>query len=197
MSVSEKIHNYILEKREEILKEYFDVLRIPSISGTPEAYEALKHVKSVYEKNGFSAELYEDYLLAYHNESASHKIGLFAHADVVPVNDDWLKTTPFAPVEEDGILYGRGICKSAEILDIALKFGFIEKSGSWFSYDGQRIGQGKDKARAYLESEDALMKELEEKIKEKYRSMDPEEGIPEDGEDEDDFDLREFDGDEE
>ena len=103
---------------------------------------------------------------------------------------------PFKTAEFD-ILYGRGICKSAEILDIALKFGFVEKSGSWFSYDGQRIGQGKDKARAYLESEPEIMRALEEKIKEKYRSMDPDEGIPEDGEGEDDFDLREFDGDEE
>ncbi len=103
---------------------------------------------------------------------------------------------PFKTAEFD-ILYGRGICKSAEILDIGLKFGFVEKSGSWFSYDGQRIGQGKDKARAYLESEPEVMHALEEKIKEKYRSMDPDEGIPEDGEGEDDFDLREFDGDEE
>ncbi|MBO7292725.1 MAG: DNA recombination/repair protein RecA, partial [Clostridia bacterium] len=102
---------------------------------------------------------------------------------------------PFKTAEFD-ILYGHGICKSAEILDVGLKLGFLETSGSWFSYDGQRIGQGKDKARAYLESQPAVMKEIEEKIKEKYRTMDPDEGIPDD-EGEEDFDLREFDGDEE
>ena len=102
---------------------------------------------------------------------------------------------PFKTAEFD-ILYGHGICKSAEILDVGLKLGFLEKSGSWFSYDGQRIGQGKDKARAYLESQPEVMKEIEEKIKEKYRTMDPDEGIPE-GDGEEDFDLREFDGDEE
>ena len=78
------------------------------------------------------------------------------------------------------------------MLDVGLKLGFLEKSGSWFSYEGQRIGQGKDKARAFLESQPDLMKELEEKIKEIYRSMDPEDGIPDDGEGDDDFDLREF-----
>ena len=103
---------------------------------------------------------------------------------------------PFKTAEFD-ILYGRGICKSAEVLDIAIKFGIIEKSGSWFSYDGQRIGQGKDKARAYLEADAAVMREIEEKIKEKYREMDPDEGIPEGADGEEDFDLRTFDGEEE
>ena len=72
----------------------------------------------------------------------------------------------------------------------------LEKSGSWISYDGQRIGQGKEKARMYLESEPEVMKAIEEKIKDKYREMDPDEGIPEEDGDED-FDLRAFDGDEE
>ena len=102
---------------------------------------------------------------------------------------------PFKTAEFD-ILYGKGICKSAEILDIGLKLGFLEKSGSWFSYDGQRIGQGKDRARAYLEATPDVMRALEEKIKEKYRSMDPDEAIPEGLDDEDEFDLREFDGEE-
>jgi recombination protein RecA len=102
---------------------------------------------------------------------------------------------PFKTAEFD-ILYGRGICKSAEVLDIGIKLGVLEKSGSWISYNGQRIGQGKDKARAYLESDAALMREVEEKVMEKYRAIDPDEGV--DGEDgEEDFDLREFDGGEE
>ncbi|MBO7763173.1 MAG: recombinase RecA [Clostridia bacterium] len=103
---------------------------------------------------------------------------------------------PFKTAEFD-FLYGHGICKSAEILDIGIKLGILEKSGSWFSYDGQRIGQGKDKARAYLESEPEVMKIIEDKIKEIYRSLDPEEGIPEGENDEEEFDFREFEGDDE
>ncbi len=103
---------------------------------------------------------------------------------------------PFKTAEFD-ILYGKGICKSAEILDVGTRLGIIEKSGSFYSYDGERIGQGKDRARAYLEGTPDAMKAIEEKIKEKYRALDPDEALP-DGEDgEEEFDLREFDGEEE
>ena len=120
MKLSERIHNYVLENREEILKDYFDILKIPSISDTPDSYKALQHIKSVYEKNGFSAELYEDYLLSYFNDTASHKIGLFAHADVVPVDDKWTKTSPFEPKIIDGNLFARGALddKSAVIISL-------------------------------------------------------------------------------
>ncbi|MBQ2719346.1 MAG: recombinase RecA [Clostridia bacterium] len=101
---------------------------------------------------------------------------------------------PFKTAEFD-ILYGHGICKSAEVIEVGLKLGLLEKSGAWFSYDGQRIGQGKDKARLFLEGNPDLMAALEEKIKEKYSSLDPDEPLPE-GDEEDEFDLREF-GDEE
>ena len=103
---------------------------------------------------------------------------------------------PFKTAEFD-ILYGKGICKSAEILDVGTRLGIIEKSGSFYSYDGERIGQGKDRARAFLEGTPDVMKAIEERIKEKYRALDPDESLP-DGEDgEEEFDLREFDGEEE
>ncbi len=102
---------------------------------------------------------------------------------------------PFKTAEFD-ILYGKGICKSAEILDAGLKLGILDKSGSFYSYNGQRIGQGKDKARAFLESEPSVMQEIEELIKEKYRSLDPDEA-PAAMNEEDEFDLREFDGEDE
>ncbi len=120
MSLNERIHNYILEKKEEILKEYFDVLKIPSISDTPEAFEALKHVKSVYEKNGFGGELYDDYLLTHYNKEANHKIGLFAHADVVPVDDKWTKTAPFEPKIIDGCIFARGALDDKSAVMISL-----------------------------------------------------------------------------
>ena len=95
---------------------------------------------------------------------------------------------PFKSAEFD-ILYGKGISKSGEVMDLAINFGIIEKSGSWFSYDGQRLGQGKDKARALIESDAELFAEIEEKVKKLISEMDIDETIS--GED-DEFDLREF-----
>ncbi len=98
---------------------------------------------------------------------------------------------PFRTAEFD-VLYGKGICKSGEIIDMGAALGILEKSGSWFSYAGQRIGQGKDKARATIEGDPVLMKELEEKIKERMRSLDPDDELLAVNEDEDEFDLRDL-----
>ena len=73
---------------------------------------------------------------------------------------------PFKTAEFD-IIYGKGIAKSGEVVEIGLQLGFITKSGSWFSYEGQRIAQGKENARKYIESNPALLDELAEKIKAK------------------------------
>ncbi len=71
---------------------------------------------------------------------------------------------PFKTAEFD-ILYGKGISKVGEILDIGVSLDIVEKSGAWFSYNGERIGQGKDKARTYLEEHPEVMAEIEEKIR--------------------------------
>ncbi len=71
---------------------------------------------------------------------------------------------PFKTAEFD-IIYGKGISKVGEILDIGSNMGIIEKSGAWFSYNGERIAQGRDKARAYLEENPDVMAEIEEKIR--------------------------------
>ncbi len=71
---------------------------------------------------------------------------------------------PFKTAEFD-ILYGKGISKVGEIIDLGVNLGFIEKSGAWFSYNGERIGQGKDKTRQYLEEHPEIMAEIEEKIR--------------------------------
>lgn len=73
-------------------------------------------------------------------------------------------SSPFRTAEFD-IIYGKGISKVGEILDIGAEMGVIEKSGSWFSYNGERIAQGRDKARAYLEENPDVMAEIEEKIR--------------------------------
>ena len=75
------------------------------------------------------------------------------------------KVAPPFKIAEFDILYGKGISKSSEILDIGTELGIIAKSGSWFSYNGERIGQGKENARKTIEENRALLEEIEKKIK--------------------------------
>ena len=73
---------------------------------------------------------------------------------------------PFKVVEFD-IMYGLGISKSGEILDLGVELDIIQKSGSWFSYDGNKLGQGRDSVKTLIEDNPELMEEIEMKIKEK------------------------------
>lgn len=71
---------------------------------------------------------------------------------------------PFKVVEFD-IMYGRGISKSGEIVDLGVELNVIQKSGSWFSYNGNKLGQGRDAVKQLIEDTPELMEELEAKIK--------------------------------
>lgn len=71
---------------------------------------------------------------------------------------------PFKRVEMD-IIFGKGVSASGSLVDAAVKFGYINKSGSWYSYGEERIGQGKDNAKEYLETNPELYKEIEAKIR--------------------------------
>ena len=71
---------------------------------------------------------------------------------------------PFRTVDFD-IMYGSGISKEGEIIDIGVKYDFIEKSGSWFSYGDIRIGQGRENAKQYMKDHPEIADELSEKIK--------------------------------
>lgn len=73
---------------------------------------------------------------------------------------------PFKTAEVD-IVYGKGISKAGEIVDMGVEFDIIQKSGSWFSYEDNKIGQGRENVKAYLEEHEDLFKTLEEKIKAK------------------------------
>jgi len=73
---------------------------------------------------------------------------------------------PFKVIEFD-IMYGKGISKSGEIVDIGVELNVIQKSGSWFSYNGNRLGQGRDSVKQLIEDNPELSDELEKKIKEK------------------------------
>ena len=72
---------------------------------------------------------------------------------------------PFKVVDFD-IMYGSGISKVGEILDIGVKLDLIEKSGAWFSYNSTRIGQGRENSKEYLVANPAVADEIEKKIRE-------------------------------
>ncbi|MBT4738680.1 MAG: DNA recombination/repair protein RecA, partial [Flavobacteriales bacterium] len=72
---------------------------------------------------------------------------------------------PFKKVEFD-IMFGKGISRSGEVLDMAVDTDIIKKSGSWFSYQDAKLGQGRDAVKNMIEDNPELMAELEEKIKE-------------------------------
>jgi recombination protein RecA len=73
---------------------------------------------------------------------------------------------PFKQAEFD-ILYGFGISKEGSIIDMGVEHGFIRKSGSWFTYEGDQLGQGKENARKFLRENIDVRDEIEKKIKEK------------------------------
>ena len=77
---------------------------------------------------------------------------------------------PFKTAEFD-IMYGEGISKTGEILDIGVELDIIEKSGSWFSYGGSKLGQGRDSVKSILKDNPELMEELEQKILEQLASV--------------------------
>ena len=75
------------------------------------------------------------------------------------------KVAPPFKVAEFDILYGKGISKSSELIDMGITLGIIKKSGSWFSYEGERLAQGKDNTRKVFETNPELMDELEAKVR--------------------------------
>jgi len=74
---------------------------------------------------------------------------------------------PFKEAEFD-IVYGLGISKAGSILDVGVNLDIVNKSGAWFSYNGQRIGQGRENSKQFLKENPELMKEIENKIRDNY-----------------------------
>jgi recombination protein RecA len=74
---------------------------------------------------------------------------------------------PFKTAEFD-MMYGSGVSRTGEIIDLAVENDIIKKSGSWFSYGEDRIGQGQDKVKAYLEENPKLLTEIEKKVRDLY-----------------------------
>tara|TARA_B110000305_G_scaffold84388_1_gene95025 strand:- start:249 stop:1214 length:966 start_codon:yes stop_codon:yes gene_type:complete len=98
------------------------------------------------------------------------RIGAIKDKDEIVGNQTRVKVVknkvapPFRTVEFD-IMYGEGISKNGEIIDLGVAAGIVEKSGSWFSYNEQRIGQGRENAKNFLKENIDIALELEEKIK--------------------------------
>ena len=85
---------------------------------------------------------------------------------------------PFKEAQFD-IMFGKGISGSGDILDLAVENDIVEKSGSWFAYGGEKIGQGRDNAKTYLENNPDIMAEIEEKVRGAYGLLESPETIPE------------------
>jgi recombination protein RecA len=77
---------------------------------------------------------------------------------------------PFKQVEFD-IMYGEGVSKVGEILDLGVKAGLVEKSGAWFSYDSIRIGQGRENSKTYLKENPEVSQRLENAIRGKTEEV--------------------------
>jgi len=98
------------------------------------------------------------------------RIGSIKDRDEVVGNQTRVKVVknkvapPFKQVEFD-IMYGDGISKTGELLDIGVKAGVVEKSGAWYSYADERIGQGRENAKAYLKANPGIALDIEDKIR--------------------------------
>lgn len=98
------------------------------------------------------------------------RIGAIKDRDEVVGNSTRVKIVknkvapPFKQVEFD-IMYGEGISKRGELIDLGVKLGIVEKSGSWFSYGDQRIGQGRENAKTFLKENEDVAYEIEDKIR--------------------------------
>jgi len=105
------------------------------------------------------------------------------------------KVAPPFKVAEFDILYGKGISRSGEIIDYCIALDIIKKSGSWFSYNGERIGQGKENVRKLIESNPELLAELDAKIRSMKDSINGAEESFELDDDDDEFEIATLDTD--
>jgi recombination protein RecA len=98
------------------------------------------------------------------------RIGAIKERDEVVGNQTRVKVVknklapPFKQVEFD-IMYGEGVSKNGELIDLGVKAGVVEKSGAWFSYDSQRIGQGRENAKAFLKANPDIAEKIETAIR--------------------------------
>ena len=78
------------------------------------------------------------------------------------------KVAPPVRTAEVDIIYGEGISREGDILDLAVAENIVNKSGAWYAYNGDKIGQGRENAKLFLKEHPDLMEEVEQKVREKY-----------------------------
>ena len=78
---------------------------------------------------------------------------------------------PFKQVEFD-IMYGEGISKAGELIDLGVKIGIVDKAGSWYAYGDERLGQGKENARQFLKENTEIAEQIENQIRESSKKKD-------------------------
>ncbi len=79
------------------------------------------------------------------------------------------KVAPPFRIAEFDLLYGKGICKLGCILDVAVSFDIVKKAGAWFSYNDEKLGQGREKAKEFLQANPTILAEVETKVREKLK----------------------------
>ena len=77
------------------------------------------------------------------------------------------KVAPPFRIAEFDIIYGKGICAIGNILDVAVNMDIVKKAGAWFSYNDEKLGQGRDKSKEFLEANPDILNEIEQKVREK------------------------------
>ncbi len=112
------------------------------------------------------------------------RVGALKRGDEIYGNETRVKVVknklapPFKKVDFD-IIYGSGICKYGELIDMAVENELMQKAGAWYSYDGNRVGQGRDNVRQYLKDNPAVVEVLEGKIRGLYLSTEEQKNIKE------------------
>jgi recombination protein RecA len=75
-------------------------------------------------------------------------------------------SAPFKQAEFD-IMYGKGISREGSLLDVGLELGFVKKSGAWFTYEGEQLGQGRENVKTFLSENPQLMAEIDERVRDR------------------------------
>jgi recombination protein RecA len=77
-------------------------------------------------------------------------------------------------------MYGKGISREGSLLDVAVELGFIKKSGAWFTYEGEQLGQGRENVKVFLSENPQLMAEVDDRVRQALAPAPPEESTEED-----------------
>jgi len=95
---------------------------------------------------------------------------------------------PFKQAEFD-IMYGKGISREGSLLDVAVDLGFVKKSGAWFTYEGEQLGQGRENVKTFLSENPQLMAEIDDRVREHLAPKDGDDGLGESAVDPDDLPI--------